>query len=61
MYTDVMLEHMGNLKDYIGIELINIYTSPTPLSDSVWNNFLHNLSQKKLPEILQSLNGLEVK
>ena len=56
-----MLEHMGNLKDYIGIELINIYTSPTPLTGSVWNNFIYNMNQKKLPEILKSLNDLEVK
>lgn len=60
MFTDVMLQHMGNLKDYIGIELINIYTSPTPLSDSVWNNFLYNMNQKKLPEMLKSLNDMEV-
>ena len=59
MYTDSMLEYMGVITEYIGLELVNLYTGSERISDTRWNNFIVNIEQKGMTEVLESLNQLK--
>ena len=59
MYTDSMLEYMGVITEYIGLELVNLYTGSERISDTRWNNFNVNIEQKGMTEVLESLNQLK--
>ena len=57
MYTDAMLNYMSVIKEYIGIELVNLYTGSDPITDEKWSNFQTQIQLKGMTEILESLNA----
>lgn len=59
MYTDEMLDYMGIIVDYVGVELVNIYTSENTLTAEKWLSFVDNMNKKGLTTIIESLNKLE--